>query len=126
VKEVFRDASLPKVLAFVKKVFPCARFILNYRSNVQAQVASQRENNFPLPISASELYRRNKELVAFHNSNRKTTFLLPLEEFSDSKFSALLAWIGIKNCSFSRIVHANTNYQDDSEVETKGECKFSK
>ena len=57
-----------------------------------------------------------------------------MEEFKAETFDALLTWMGVGNCTFSAVVHANNDADGgygtaggttlDAMRNLRGECKF--
>jgi hypothetical protein len=107
--------KLPSVVNFVKEVFPCARIVVNLRSNIKEQAASQ--------------------MKAFHKENKKTTertygielgneklryiaelfgdqaILLDSSEWTKniSSLNQVVEWLGFdKSCLFQELLEMNT------------------
>lgn len=122
-KEI-RYSSEP-MIHFLKLLFPCSRFIFNYRKNFEQQAKSgfYRDGH---RRNIQKLALLNREVVKLAKLYPETSYLLPLEDFSVDKFNGLLSWIGYdKDCRFSTIAHSNKHngYVSDSmSVMYSGNC----
>eukprot|EP00186_Timspurckia_oligopyrenoides_P001806 CAMPEP_0182444246 /NCGR_PEP_ID=MMETSP1172-20130603/2762_1 /TAXON_ID=708627 /ORGANISM="Timspurckia oligopyrenoides, Strain CCMP3278" /LENGTH=152 /DNA_ID=CAMNT_0024639763 /DNA_START=207 /DNA_END=662 /DNA_ORIENTATION=+ len=77
-KEIrYRD---PDKIRFVKKVFPCAKFVLNYREDPEGYSLFLKD----IPIEDREEFARSFE--DFHKEFPVDSFLLSLEQFSEQKW----------------------------------------
>ena len=101
-KEI-RECYLP----LLRRAFPKAKFILNYRENVVAQSHSLwygRLNN----TKAQANINSKLESLRQHLSGADT-FELPLESFNVSTFNRLLRWVGISGCTYQFVLHSNAH-----------------
>lgn len=112
-----------KQLAFMKKVFPAGKFVLNTRKNLERQHMSQ----FQMDIPMMELRNWTRELELFQGDHPDDTFLLRLEEYNSDTYNRLLDFIGVSGCYFAFIAHANNgwHWNDDGPHATRalqGHC----
>lgn len=98
-KEI-RDCWLP----LLRRAFPNAKFVLNYRMDIEAQAHSGflRKNAAP-PDFVGQL-AKNRELL-----RGADVFELPLENFTVPTFNRLLRWVGIEGCTYRYVLHDNAN-----------------
>lgn len=95
----------------LKQVFPCSRFIFNFREDTGAQIKSgffaQKSNS----KTVEYLEGRNTEEKELYALYKSSSYLMPLEDFSPWKFTAMLKWlVGPSfNCSYSNICHSNAD-----------------
>lgn len=94
----------------LRKVFPCAKFIVNTRMNQTEQFAS----HFLKVPTMQELNRSSSALLNFQRNHKSNAFLIRLgaevsggEGFSTNRFNALLHFLGVKGCKYMRVGHAN-------------------
>ena len=115
---------------FLMNNFPCARVILNYRSNVESQYESIR-SRFPTST------RTKEELEAYNNFQLdlaselgpEMAILLDMNEWKDNTevINHVVDWLGFKNCHFQELVHENHDgYQRDAEhsLELSKKCWY--
>eukprot|EP00924_Labyrinthula_sp_SR-Ha-C_P015000 snap_masked-scaffold_9-processed-gene-4.38-mRNA-1 protein AED:1.00 eAED:1.00 QI:0/0/0/0/1/1/2/0/284 len=119
----FKEISLkgPQSFNFIQSVFPCARFVINYRKNVTQQHESYFQKNKDLKC----LIEETEELLHYWK-NKENAVLLPLEDFSISSFNLIAYWLGYNNCTYPRVLHANQNgYEDDFTANVSDGCTFA-
>lgn len=120
--KTIRVLSAP-LLDFMKELFPCAKFLINYRNNITAQHFSK----FQAKISVDTLKAETNEIKQWMNENRHATFDLPLEAFSVETFNSMLTWLGYQDCTFLRVVHANNHsFKADYNTSVQGSCQLQK
>lgn len=100
-KEIDYDARL---FEFMTELFPCAKFIINYRLDV---VGQRHAGFYRHKYTTNELAAKNAAYLGFAASHN--TFLLPLENFTAPVFDELRAWLGIEGCHFTAVYHENAN-----------------
>ena len=103
-------------LDFMKELFPCAKFVVNFRKDTESQHRSQ----FHRQTTVEALTKRNEDLVNWSNENRESAFQIPLEEFSIQNFNRLVRWLNVSECTFSKVAHANRNGYTTDNVECVG------
>lgn len=109
-------------IRFLKKAFPCAKFIVNYRQNYNRQYQFKWNKNVLLRKSASFLHRWANE-----DENDETAVVFPLERFSVAAFNELLKWIGITGCKYVNVCHSNQDWYynyDPKNCSMQGDCQF--
>jgi len=85
---------------FTRRLFPCAKFIVNIREDVSSQSRSgfyKKLNDTSDSISSS-LAAKNQFLKSLADKNQDHMFLITLEEFSTQTFDKLLTFLGFSNC----------------------------
>jgi hypothetical protein len=102
----FKELSTRSIgqIEVVRKLFPDAYHILNYRMNLTAQAQSSFHAYWN---DTEELMLSNLEDMRNAAYGAKV-FELPLEEFSLEKFNQLIEWLGMENsCRFTSVIHQN-------------------
>jgi len=108
---------------FFTELFPCGKFIINWRKNVTQQQQSQFHRASSTTL-LSDINAIKERWVADHPTQ---TFALPLEDVSIAMFNRLLSWLDIHHCRFVNVAHANAHgYSLDRHSRTlvKGQCAF--
>jgi hypothetical protein len=110
------------VLPFLRKLFPCSRFIFNYRRNVEKQ--SQSAFHKQTGSTVEQLRDNTAALLRAHDRLPVVSTTLALEDFSRRSFDALLQWMGLCDCRFSDIGHYNYNgtYRPATSATLSGSC----
>mmetsp|Transcript_5397 Transcript_5397/g.11902 ORF Transcript_5397/g.11902 Transcript_5397/m.11902 type:complete len:244 (-) Transcript_5397:51-782(-) len=114
-------------LNFFRKAFPCARFIVNYRQNITEQLESQTALGWE-NADFGTMSEHTQHLKEWAERNNDVTHLLPLEEFNVESFNQLLPFLGVSNCTFTEVVHANEAQgygQDRPTASMDGTCVFA-
>lgn len=103
-------------LDFLKKIFPCARFVINVRQNMTALAESQIHAYGMYDLNAKDtesILQANEQhragLEGWAQTQGDNIFHMPLEDFNLNRFNVLLHWLGVSNCRFERMAHANAN-----------------
>lgn len=107
---------------FLRILFPCSRFIFNFRKDSYAQVNSAFHKK--KKTSQTELLKLNSQLLEIHKLWKDYSYLMMLEDFSIPQFNNLLLWLNIHGCSFQSIGHFNQNntYHLSSKPLLIGNC----
>mmetsp|Transcript_3826 Transcript_3826/g.6484 ORF Transcript_3826/g.6484 Transcript_3826/m.6484 type:complete len:259 (-) Transcript_3826:217-993(-) len=95
-------------LHFIRLLFPCSRFVFNYRQDLVAQSNSgfhKKENTSLFQLSSE----REKMLQAHRELGDFQTFLQPLEEFDTEHLNTMVDWLGFEDCTFRKVGHYNFN-----------------
>jgi len=122
-KEIRYDYS--EDLAFLQRVFPCARFVVNTRRNLKEQAGSAFYETFK--NAQSKAKEKTGVLKAWRSKfNPKRTFLLELEDFTTDKFNEMLKWLKVTGCKYTSVAHANNGGYgvDQKGVKMRGYCQF--
>ena len=118
-----------KAVEFFRENFPCSRFIVNIRSDVESQVESMNNlswNTGEEAINeANEFYKNFADKMGGHAAK-----LIDLTEWKDDVeiLNDVVAWLGFKDCSFTDIYHENSKqsggYGRDqgTEIELGSNC----
>ena len=111
-----------KNIYFLKLLFPCSRFIFNFRNDTKAQGNSayhKRQQTSPIFLK-----KFNSQLLYLHKLWKDRSFLMIMEDFSIKQFNNLLLWLDIKDCSFKTIGHFNQNntYHLSTKPQLLGKC----
>lgn len=132
-KEIRYDT--PETLHFLASVFPCARYVLNYRQDVNAEInAVEFQGTAEHPDLRGEWARGVQLFRTFHKHFPNTTAMLPVEDMTVERYNAILhGLIGVKGCTYKAVQHANPSggYStvDDMADETavfEGKCDLSR
>lgn len=103
-------------LSFLRKIFPCAKIILNYRKNVEKQISRQKEL-WNYSINAS---RANENFITYHKKDNNS-FLIRTEDIDVVHMNRMIEWLGIYHCRFSDVSASNRGGWGYTE-DTKGQC----
>ncbi|CAK0803753.1 unnamed protein product [Prorocentrum cordatum] len=110
---------------FWKKVFPCARFIVNTRRNTTRQHNSQ----FQKFLSLSSLEAYTSDLELWQARHPEYVHKLQLESYSVGGFNQLLSSLGVSGCNFTDMAWANKRGDwrgDDTHARISGNCQISR
>ena len=110
-------------LDYIAYLFPCSKFIVNYRKDLvqQSRSAWFTKRNFSTLVNATNKYI--EWASKYKPSNR--SFLLPLEEFSKEKMNSVLDWLGIDpSCRFIGVAHAHKDGSYIADNEKYLRCNF--
>eukprot|EP00415_Alexandrium_ostenfeldii_P003220 UN3220 len=95
-----------KLADFMLKVFPCARFIVNTRRDLDRQLASQHHAFHGQP-DAKRLEKVTRMLEKWQSNHHLHASVIHLEDFSLERFNQLLQWLNVTDCRFKSVAHAN-------------------
>ena len=96
-----RGSGLLPILA---QFFPSSlRVVLSSRDNKEQQLRSAPF----MHTNASTITEKNEEARDALNRMGVAWRELQLERFSPEAFTSLIVWLGIRNCSYTRLLHAN-------------------
>jgi hypothetical protein len=105
--------STPTQVDFLMKMFPGAKFILNYREDAFKTLQSMRKTfgkakkAGTLP-TLQELDLEHQNLIKFSKTlASERVFHLPLHKFDVETFNKLIGWLGFEGCSFGTVLHDN-------------------
>jgi hypothetical protein len=94
------------VIDFLIKVFPCGKFITNYRLDI----AKQHKSKFHKHTSVNELEKMTDTLVSSSQKYPKRMFEMPLERFDNiTLWDSLFSWLGMPNCRATSVAWANNH-----------------
>mmetsp|Transcript_11864 Transcript_11864/g.33447 ORF Transcript_11864/g.33447 Transcript_11864/m.33447 type:complete len:259 (-) Transcript_11864:136-912(-) len=106
-------------LNFLSRLFPCARFVINTRRDIDRQLHSgfwqrlRRKSKMKQELFASQrknLTSWNSVFEDFSESQGpERVFRMFMEDYSVSLFNSLLEWLGVHGCTFQKVAHANAN-----------------
>lgn len=122
-----------KAAKFLKESFPCARYIVNKRSDVEKTAISYQKAfqwNSPLP----ELEKFIKEEIDFLEAvagelGPDAAKVIDLENWKRNVgiLNTLLFWLGFHDCSFDAILHDNRDHgyepDQDREIHVGDHCQ---
>jgi len=120
--------SHEKSVDFLMKTFPCARFIINIRGDVKAQVSSW-SKAFGVGMDGDSIrgYNLRLEKVAAQLGKDRAR-LIDMSEWSQKDGSGLrvlnemVEWLGFKDCQFSSLIHSNKDgYGHDTQKYSVGD-----
>lgn len=112
--------------------FPCARFVVNIRSDVEEQVESWKKS-FGTDLDGDELRYYNRKLVqtaAYMGQDRAR--LIDMLEWSKKDNSGvvvlndLIEWLGFVDCSYETLLHSNKDGYgaDRNNVSMGSRCRY--
>lgn len=111
---------------FFKENFPCARFIVNIRSNVENQIKSM-SSAFKIEEERREekkwyLERHNEFLKSFQSlMGDESARLVDLSQWKNdtSIINDVVEWLGFEKCAFRSLLHENHDgYKHDLTTDT--------
>ena len=117
---------------FFKENFPCARFIINIRSNTENQLHSmsdafdwdkknQSGHDELLKAKEDDVLRQNAFLTSLHEvMGEKSSQLIDMSQWKDDVgvLNKVVDWMGFENCAFNSLVHENHDrYEHDTTTE---------
>uniref|UniRef100_A0A7S1AQZ2 Protein-tyrosine sulfotransferase n=1 Tax=Noctiluca scintillans TaxID=2966 RepID=A0A7S1AQZ2_NOCSC len=107
-------------LAFLQKLFPCAKFIVVTRRNPSDAVGSGWWNE----KNIDDMMKNSRVLQAWQSSHEPIAFPLQLEDFSVERFNEMLKWLGVSGCEYTDVGHSNKGgYSDGRDtVKMNGTC----
>ncbi len=117
-----------KAAQFFQENFPCARFIINIRSDEEAQLNSI-SSAFGVDLSNEEKKEKKKENIEQSNQflfklheelGKKSSMFIDMSQWKDDVeiLNKVVKWLGFQDCAFDAIVHENhDNYGRDFETE---------
>ena len=101
---------------FIRELFPCAKIIFNYRSDVQRQLESQKM----LWDYSIDVNKTNAIFIESSGLDTKST-LIKTEDIQVHRMNELIQWLGVKHCEFKDVAVSNSGgwgYTEDD----KGRC----
>jgi hypothetical protein len=117
-----------KAAQFFQENFPCARFIINIRSDEEAQLNSM-SSAFHFDLNDEKkkeqkeqsLVQSNQFLIKLHEElGKKSSMFIDMTRWKDdiTILNKVVKWLGFQDCAFDAIVHENhDNYGIDFETE---------
>lgn len=118
-KEVHVPAD---TLPFIRRLFPCSRFIVNVRRNVQKQAQSAFHKL--AGATPKELRRETASLLRAKERMPLISYTVALEDFGARAFDDVIRWLGYRGCHYDVIGHYNYNgsYSSAGVASISGEC----
>jgi hypothetical protein len=131
----FGGTDVESAIMFLQEYFPCARFVINIRGDIESQKASWIKAFKPADEKVIEKLPKVNEMLRQLASSLGTdkARLLDMDEWSSGTASGLqvldelVEWLGYDKCKFSSILHQNKfNYElEASETFSLGvSCRF--
>lgn len=130
----------PQIVAkFFKENFPCSRFIINIRSDMEDQLKSMslafkwsdKNNSKDLDMRKDRLENQNQFLFNLQKElGDKSSQLIDMSQWKDDVgvLNKMVSWLGFDGCAFDAIVHENHDrYGHDMETEVRvgDNCKMA-
>jgi len=115
-------------LRFFQRAFPCAKYILNYRKDLEKQIRSGMYRGRDQDKMRDKIEDRTETLIRFADRHADIVYHMPLEEFGLDLFNNLLRWMGVHDCNFTRMVHSNshgTYTKSAPAVHMDGTCTYN-
>jgi hypothetical protein len=109
---------------FLKEVFPCARFVVNYRSDFEAQLQSWNEAGFDPYDSLPHVNDRLFYLADLLGSDY--AYKVDMTEWSKDigVLNQLVYWMGFRECEFEEVLRVNTHDAFRTQVPLKESCRL--
>eukprot|EP00971_Amphidinium_carterae_P006086 119878-Amphidinium_carterae.1 len=124
-KEIRHDEA---DVEFMHKLFPCARFVVNTRDDVDEQFASQSmEFDSQKITEVEDLAKVSSGLKAWASEHAPISYQMPLENFSVDGFNDMLTWLGVTGCRYTAVgIHTfHSKNVTDEPGELTGLCQLS-
>ena len=98
-----------KAAEFLQKSFPCARFVINIRSDTEALTNSY-HTNFNWNVTEPDLVNRTQFLrdLDEHLGYSSTLIDFTYWQHKIDNLNAVIDWLGFENCAFNAMVHENS------------------
>lgn len=100
-------------LWFYKRLFPCARFIVNWRDGIEEDVALQNKALKTVleakHMTSSDVRHEIVKKQQWAAKNPDITATLPLHNFTVGNFNRILRWLNVEGCEYTAVAHANNN-----------------
>ena len=124
---------------FLTESFPCARFIINIRSNVTEQSQSILSNFEPLKGDKVPNYTFDEIVEKFNNQTnflkelavhlgKQKAMLLDMNAWKNdvSILNNVIDWLGFENCAFERVKHENFDGfgRDEDSFHLGKDCRY--
>ena len=91
-----------EVLRSMREIFPCGKFVISFRDDVERHYRSIKKHWSWLRLSLTQLTARKNMLAEqFPAENPSFAYKMALENFTVAKYNHLLDWIGFKGCHYS-------------------------
>ena len=93
---------------FLRDSFPCGRFIINIRSDIEAQIESVK-SNFHYNVSTDKINSENDFLLKLKDELGHSAIKIDMTYWKDNvkNLNHVLDWLGFEDCAFNTIVHEN-------------------
>ncbi len=126
-----KATELPVVANFLKEWFPCARFIINYRSEVVKQALSQKkafvsQSKDGIDVLVKRISSEVERLKALADLLGNQSMTLDSSRWTKDveELNKAVQWLGFgKRCSFSKLMKLNTGLAKQPAVQ--GKYKFN-
>ena len=127
---LLQNPENPATLRLLLETFPCAKLILNYREDADAQSRSGfwKQKSGPAHVKGrrdaveAKIERMNAALVAYAEAHPQNTMLMPLSKLSQKEsLQAMVDWIGFPGCTVFAVPHEN-NKGTLSKIDKVEEC----
>lgn len=110
-----------RYLDLITELFPCGKFIVNYRNDIVAQQGKY----FHRYQTLKEIRKENELLRQWAIRMQDQARLIVLEEFSVERFNDIIRWLGFTDCEYLGLSSANSGgFGDDSNIPMKGACLY--
>lgn len=123
--------SFERSTDFLMEAFPCAKFIINIRGDIDSQIRSW-ENAFGSKMEEDEIrtYNTRLEKVADRLGPNRAR-MIDMSEWSKEDGSGLhvlndlLDWMGFQGCQYDKLLHSNKDgyAQDGTRVNLGKKCR---
>ncbi len=114
---------------FFKYNFPCAKFIMNTRLDIDSHAASQTKAfGLNKPLTNEAVKKENDFLVQMTQyMGEEMARLIFMEEWTNNvtHLNEVVEWLGFSNCQYDKVLHNNKNgYQaDKSHFDVGSGCR---
>ena len=112
---------------FFKYNFPCAKFIMNTRLDIDSHVASH-DKNLRVHATNKTIKKENDFLAEFaQHMGEEIARMIYMEEWTNNvtQLNEVVEWLGFSNCKYDKLLRNNKNgYQGDkSHIDVGSGCR---
>ena len=117
---------------FFKYIFPCAKFIMNTRLDIDSQVDSQKyvfKAKEDLDLATHDNVKKENDFLAqfAQRMGEEMARMIYMEEWTNNvtQLNEVVEWLGFSNCKYDKVLHNNKNgYQgDESPIDVGSGCR---
>jgi hypothetical protein len=122
------DWSAPKAATFFKQNFPCSKFVVNIRSDVESQLSSYENLRWKDGVDKHDIRKRNRFYKNFaEEMGKDRSTLIDMSKWKDDIgiLNNVIHWLGYRDCDFGDIYHENSKESGGYGTDTNREIKVS-
>lgn len=122
------DWTPQEAAKYLRNNFPCARFLINVRSNM-TELAQSYSDNFHWNVSEADLFNKTEFLRDLHTELGFSSYLLDMRWWKNNVeiLNEAVKWLGFENCAFDSVYHENKGgYERDTNetISVGAKCRY--